>query len=91
MCDFMKWTKQQLDGQRVEFNLLAENVRYKGIGTFDVQERPGDILFIQIVQDLPGQTPDDRVSRRYTVAQEDARRIEIHPDSSVAAYRLLGR
>lgn len=85
-----KWTKDQLDHQRVEFRIRTERGIEQGVGEFVVRQNPEGLLAIEIVADMPGRDWAERVQTRYCPKQDGVLRIQRHPDKSVAAFRLFG-
>ncbi len=75
-----KWTREQLDDKTVEFRCrLKENgAIVTGTGKFKVRENPDGLLAINIVCDLPGQTPYEMVCQRFFIPQVGADAIEKH-------------
>jgi len=85
-----KWTKNDLDGQTVEFDLVEKKRGYgvHGIGEFVVSKNPAGLLFVQIELILMGRNQWERVQVRYYLPQLYVDRIRKHPDQRVAAFQI---
>jgi len=87
-----KWKAEELDKQRVEFELLLENGESaSGIGQFDVTARPqiDELLWIQIVagEQLAGASKARQTV--FQISQMSADNIELHPNQDIARFRSL--
>ena len=82
------WPTHDLHNQKVEFEFHADNTPVTGLGKFRVFENPAGLQEIEIVITqlvLPGHFADTI----YTLEQANAGCITIHPDQSIAKYKLV--
>ena len=84
-----KWSLEELDRKTVEFRMPIRNGTIQGIGEFWVRPNPQGMVAIDIVTDENGRNWAERVQTRYHLPQVAVERIERHPDSSVAPFRLV--
>lgn len=82
------WKAGELDQKRIEFRMPLEEGPVEGLGTLWATQCPDDLLSISIAVNLrwaDGSTTHIRVP----LPQIAVDRIELHPDQSIAKYRLL--
>jgi hypothetical protein len=77
-----------LNGQTVEFQIPGQHSEIHGIGTFEARQLSGRRVFMRIrFHVVPDWAGKDGVLFR--VSRDGCRQIEIHPDQSVARYRMF--
>ena len=79
---------EQLDRQTVKFQIPARRGAIHGIGEFLVRRSPGGFLAIDILFDTLVATETWEQCRVH-VPQTGVDCIEVHPDQSVAHFRLF--
>ncbi len=84
-----KWSLEDLDLKTVEFRIPIRNGTVQGIGEFLVRGNPEGLLAVDVVTDAQGRDWAERVQTMYHIPQVGVDRIERHPDSSIAAFRLV--
>ena len=82
-----KWKRGDLDGQTVEFDITYSDARRKGVGQLLVRGDGVQKMAIDI--DVPH--PKEYFSTLYHLTDSLVENIEVHPDQSVARYRVVGR
>jgi hypothetical protein len=88
-----KWTRDDLDGKTVEFRLpLADGVVKEGIGKFSASRpnfapKESELVLEIQVNERVGLNVN---SKRFSLPQSAADRIERHPDPKVTDFRCLG-
>lgn len=84
-----KWTKADLDHQKVEFRVRTDRGIETGVGEFWVRQNPQGLLAIEIVVETQGRDWAERVQTRYYPKETGVARIVQHPDPKIAAFRLF--
>jgi hypothetical protein len=84
-----KWTKEQLDHQKVEFRIRTKRGIEHGVGEFWVRRNPEGLLAVEIVVEGQGSSWAERIQTRYYPHQAGIDGIERHPDQGIAAFRLF--
>ena len=83
-----KWTREQLNGRKVEFQFPTCYGTIHDIGKFSVHRNPEGLLAVDIVVDVMmgiGKWEPYRIH----VPQSGVRRIEKHRDQLIARFRLF--
>lgn len=83
-----KWSRQELQGKTVQFVLTGAEYRVSGTGIFEVRERPGGEILIQIEVPVV-RTPNEAKDQIFTLTPANASQITKHPDPSVAEFQCL--
>jgi len=82
------FSASDLDGQTVEFRLPGQHSSTHGIGTFQARALSGRRVVLRIrLQMAPGWARKEDIL--FLIPQDGCRQIEIHPNNSVARYRLF--
>ena len=83
-----KWTLEQLDGHKVEFQFPTRHGTIHDTGEFSVRRNPEGLLAVDILIDVSmGVGKWEQYHLR--VPQSGVRRIEKHRDQSIAHFRLF--
>jgi len=83
-----KYPATDLDGKTVEFRIPGQHSSLQGVGTFEARQLSGRRVVIRIrFHVLPDWTGKDGVVFR--VSKDGCDQIEVHPDQSVAHYRMF--
>jgi hypothetical protein len=83
-----KWTKAQLDRQRVKFRLRLNQELLQGFGQFSVLQNHEGLLSIDIVYDFQ-KSRDEMISRHLCLSQADVDEIQLHDDTDVSRFCLF--
>ena len=78
-----------LEGKTVEFQIPTRGGILAGVAAFSIRRNPEGELAIDIVTKAHGRDLAERIKTWYHLPQVAVDRIERHPDSSVADFRLL--
>jgi len=82
------WKENQLNDESVEFRIPVDGVAVHRIGRFLATDCPDGFLSLSILTDDKG--IDGKTNRtRYYVPQSGVDRIEVHPNQSIAHFRLF--
>ena len=83
-----KFPASDLDGQTVEFRVPGQHSALRGIGTFKARALSGRRVLLWIRLQLASEwaRKEEIVFR---VPREGCARIKLHPDQSVARYRMF--
>jgi len=82
-----KWTRDELEGKRVQFNITYSDAWVEGVGEFLVRGNGVEKMAIDIVV----QHSSEFYDTLYHLPDSLAERIEVHLDQSKASYRVVGR
>jgi hypothetical protein len=82
-----KWTRNELEGTLVEFDIAYSQARAEGVGEFLVRGNGVEKMAIDIVVPHPSEFYDTL----YHLPDSLAEKIEVHPDQAKARYRVEGR
>ena len=82
-----KWKAHELDQQRIQFRIPLEDGSHEGLGVLWAMECPNDFLSISIVCDLP-QAQHSGTQIRIPIPQPGTDAIKLHPNQTVARFRL---
>ena len=83
-----KWTLEQLDGQKVEFQFPTHRGTIHDTGKFLVRRNPEGLLAVDIVIEV-AMGIGKWAQYRLRVLPSGVRRIEKHRDQSIARFRLF--
>ena len=83
-----KWSASELNERSIEFQLSLEGRLFRGIGQLLVRQNPEGEIAVEIVSEEQGSTSHERLQRRFIVPGAAVERIEFHPDSLIASFRL---
>ena len=81
-----KWKRDDLDGKLVEFRITYADAVAEGIGRFIMRGNGVEMLAADIVVPHPKEYYDNY----YHLTDSLFDKIEIHPDSSKADFRVFG-
>ena len=82
-----KWRRDDLDGKLVEFRITYSDAVAEGVGKFLMRGNGVEMMAADIVVPHPKEYYDNH----YHVPDSLFERIELHPDQTRAAFRLVGR
>jgi hypothetical protein len=77
-----------LNGQTVEFRIPGTHCAIQGIGTFEARQLSGRRVAMRLRLDVSSEWTR-KEGLVFRIPQEGCRQIEIHPNQSVARYRLF--
>ena len=83
-----KFPAPDLDGQTVEFRLPGDYGELRGVGTFKARALSGRRVTIWIRLHVSADWAR-KEEILFRVPQDPAKRIELHPNQSVARFRLF--
>ena len=83
-----KWSYDDLNEKRVQFELSASDKQVSGIGVFRISQRPSGEQRIEIVV-TTAPSYWERIDHIFTLRQVHANGIQRHPDQSIAEFQLL--
>ena len=83
------WESDDLDGQSVEFRILLGGETKHEVGEFLAVDCPDGFLSLSILVHLTVIAGSAWTQIRIPVPQTGVDRIELHPDQSVAKFRLF--
>jgi len=81
-----KWSKEELDGQLIEFVLNSPQRTLSGVGKLAIWKNPRGEITVDIFID----EPNKGISTRIWLAQDAVDKIELNPKPKPAKFRLLG-
>jgi hypothetical protein len=81
-----RWKEVQLDDKTVEFRQPCDTV--PRLGRFLAVDCPNGFLSLSILTDETG-LDQKTVRTRYYIPQAGVDRVEVHPNESIAHFRLL--
>ena len=84
-----KWGASELHQKSVEFKLPLGELTISGIGQFFALQNQEDLVGIWLVTDQQGRHWAERIQTRYRLPQPAVDRIVVHPDPSIADFRLM--
>lgn len=83
-----RWTKAQLDCQRVEFRLRVNQELLQGLGQFSVLQNQDGLLLIDVVYDSQ-KSRHEMITHRLCLTQADVDEIHLHDVPTRAKFRLF--
>jgi hypothetical protein len=81
------WTREELEGKSVAFELTDPKISVSGTGIFRVSQRPSGELRIEIVV-TTAPSYWQRTDHIFTLRQRHADQIQKHPNEETAAFKL---
>ena len=83
-----RFSAADLNGQTVEFRIPGQHYVVHSIGTFEARALSGRRVFLRIRLHVSSDWAG-KEGILFRIPQDGCTRIEIHPDQSVARYRLF--